>query len=111
MLLLMSVSPLLFEILLINNIAKHITRWGAFLGVFSSCIVPFYGGIYVAKQKTNNVGWSSLVGAILNIIINVLMIRKIGLFAASISTVVSFIIIAIYRTWDLKKYANINVVC
>ena len=79
-----------------------------FLGVAFNCLVSFYGGLYVALQKTKQVGVSSTIGAILNIIINVVLIKKIGLYAASISTAVSFFIILIYRIIELNKYIKIK---
>ena len=37
-----------------------------------------------------------------------LFIRYIGLYAASISTLVSFLVILIYRFFEVKKFININ---
>lgn len=66
------------------------------------------GGLYVAKQQTKQVGYSSLAGAVLNIIINIIMIRRFGLYAASISTVLSFAIITVYRAFDIRKYIEMK---
>lgn len=109
MLLLISISPIAFRILIDSQFDDAFQQMPIlFLGVFFNCIVSFYGGIYVAKQQTKQVGYSSACGAILNAAINILMIRKWGLYAASISTVISFAIIAVYRGWDLKKYVDID---
>lgn len=109
MLLLISISPLLFRILINEQFNEAFAQMPVlFMGVFFNCIVSFYGGIYVAKQQTKQVGISSAVGAILNIIINLSMIHSFGLYAASVSTVVSFAIIAVYRGWDIKKYIDLK---
>ena len=109
MLLLISISPLLFRILINEQFNEAFAQMPVlFMGVFFNCIVSFYGGIYVAKQQTKQVGISSAVGAILNIIINLSMIHNYGLYAASVSTVVSFAIIAVYRGWDIKKYIDLK---
>jgi O-antigen/teichoic acid export membrane protein len=109
MLLLISISPLLFRILINEQFDEAFAQMPVlFMGVFFNCIVSFYGGIYVAKQQTKQVGISSAVGAILNIVINLSMIHNFGLYAASVSTVVSFAIIAVYRGWDIRKYVDLK---
>ena len=57
---------------------------------------------------TKQVASVSIIGAIINIIINVIFIKYIGLYAASISTAVSYFVMMIYRHIDLKKYINIK---
>lgn len=109
MLLLISISPLLFRILINEQFDEAFAQMPVlFMGVFFNCIVSFYGGIYVAKQQTKQVGISSAVGAILNIVINLSMIHNFGLYAASVSTVVSFAIIVVYRGWDIRKYVDLK---
>lgn len=108
MLLLISFSPVLFSILIGESYYSATSQMPIlFLGVFFNCIVSFYGGIYIAKQITKQVGISSFVGAVLNFVINLALINKIGLFAASISTLVSYFAIAAYRAIDLKKCVRI----
>ena len=75
-----------------------------FLGILVSSLTSFYGALYIALEKTKEVGISSFIGAILNIGINVVLISKIGLYAASISTFVSFLIILFYRIKKLDCY-------
>ena len=48
------------------------------------------------------------MGAIINIIINVLLIKRMGLYAASLSTAISYFVMMMYRHYDLKKYINIK---
>lgn len=106
---LIAISPVLFDLLIDNKFdSGRLQMPILFLGVVSSCLVSFYGGLYVALKKTKQVGISSIVGAILNALINIIFIRKIGLYAASISTVVSFIVILMYRIIEMKKYINIE---
>ena len=71
-------------------------------------LVGLLSGIYIAKNDTKAVAKTSIIGAIINIIINVLLINYIGLYAASISTLMSYLIMAIYRYLDVKKYINLR---
>lgn len=78
-----------------------------YVGVFVNSLVSFYGAIYISIAKTKNIGISSVIGALLNIVINVVLIKKIGLYAASISTVVSYLVILYFRIQDLKQYIKL----
>ncbi len=78
------------------------------LGSFFNCIVLVYSAIYVAKKMTKQVALTSLFSAIINIFINLIFIKKMGLYAASISTVIAYISMAIYRHFDLKKFVKIK---
>ncbi len=108
--LLMSLSSILFDLLVksseYNEAYSQVSI--LYVGVFLSSIVSFLGGIYIANQKTKSVGISSIVGALVNIVINVILIEKLGLYAASLSTVISFGIIAVYRLLNLRKTAQIR---
>ena len=75
--------------------------------VFNGAVIV-YSGIYIAKKLTKQVAVTSMMAAILNIVINLILIKFIGLYAAAISTMLSYMIMAIYRHYDLKKYVNIK---
>lgn len=68
----------------------------------------FYGSLFVAFKETKIIGSSTIVGAILNIIINIALIKFIGLYAAVLSTLVSNYIVTIIRKEKLKKYMNLE---
>lgn len=63
---------------------------------------------YIALKRTKPQMWTTLLGAVINVLINVLLIKHIGLWAASISTLVSYMLIALYRHADLKKYFDLK---
>lgn len=71
-------------------------------------IVSLFGSIYVALKKTKEIAKTSIYAAVINIVINLLLIKKIGLFAASLSTLISYAAMSCYRYWDIKKYLNIK---
>ena len=78
------------------------------LGAVFNVVVCLYSAVYIAKKMTKQVATVSILGAIINIIINVVLIKKIGLYAASISTAISYFVMMVYRHIDLKKYVNIK---
>ena len=66
------------------------------------------GGIYVAKKMTKKVAITTVYSAIINIAINLLLIAKMKLYAACISTVIAYLIILVYRYIDVRKIIKIK---
>lgn len=64
--------------------------------------------IYVAKKETKKIAITTLIASFLNLIVNLLFIKKIGIYAAALSTLISFIVLFILRYVDIKKYVNIR---
>lgn len=109
MLLLIAFTPAIFKLLVRGDYGSAIYQVPIlYFGVFFNSFVNYYSGIYIAIKRTKQVGISSAVGAILNLGINLLMVNKYGLFAASVSTAISFMIIALYRAYDLNKVIKIK---
>ena len=79
------------------------------LGTVFNVLICLYSQIYLAKKMSKQVASTTIMGAIINILINVIFIKYIGLFAASISTMISYLVMVIYRHIDLKKYVNIKI--
>lgn len=109
MLLMIAVTPLVFKVLVKGDYGTAILQVPfLYFGVFFNSFVNFYSGIYIALKRTRQVGISSVAGAILNAGINLLLVKQIGLYAASISTAVSFGVIVLYRAYDLNKAVKIQ---
>lgn len=77
------------------------------LATLFQVVVGLYSVIYVALKKSGEIAKTSIYSAIINIVVNVLLIRHIGLYAASISTLAAFASMAVYRYFDIKKYYNV----
>lgn len=74
-----------------------------------SCLGQFMGGIMIAKKDTKQNGATNIVAAISNIVINLVMIRRFGLYAASISTLLSYAILLIFRYRMIQKYVKLSI--
>ena len=105
MALLICATPILFYMLIQGDYAEAYYHMPIlFLGVFYNVIVAFLGGIYVAKKATKSVGITTMISAALCVALNLSLIRLIGIYAASISMVISYVFLALYRMRDIKKY-------
>lgn len=80
----------------------------AIFAVLMNCLVSVYSAIYVAKKMTKQVATTSIISAVINIVVDLALIHFIGLYAAVISTAVAFFAMAVYRHFDLKKYVKIK---
>lgn len=74
------------------------------LSVYFCNIAMFIGGIYIAYKDTKTIGTTTIMAAIINVAVDLLLINSIGLFAASISTLIANIFLCEYRRYRVSKY-------
>ncbi|AWZ44715.1 polysaccharide biosynthesis C-terminal domain-containing protein [Latilactobacillus sakei] len=58
---------------------------------------------------TKQVMVTSVVGAVINVLLNITFVGIIGIWAAALSRAVTFGVLAVYRHFDLKKYINLSI--
>lgn len=78
------------------------------IAVLFQVVVGLYSVIYVALKKSTEIAKTSFLAAIINIGVDLLLINYIGLYAASISTLVAYAAMAIYRYIDVRKYVSVR---
>ena len=102
--------PFIFSFLINETFAEAYNQIPILMiaGIFN-VLVSFIGSIYVAKKVTKEIAKTSIGAAIINIIINFALIKFIGLYAASISTVLAYMVMFIYRLIDCRKYVILKV--
>lgn len=105
-----AVMPFAFNILINEKFAEAYYQIPILiLGSVFNILVSFVGSIYVAKKLTKEIAKTSVISAVINIFVNIVLIKSIGLYAASISTVIAYALMFIYRWIDVKKYVKFNV--
>lgn len=106
---LIGATPILFWLLIRGDYADAYPQMPIlFMGMFFSALSAFLGGIYVAHKRTKNVGITTMLAAACNLIIDFALVKSIGIYAASISTIVSYMLLAIYRMHDVKRFQAIT---
>ena len=101
--------PLIFNILIKNEFRNaYLYIPVLVIAMYFSNISGFYGGIFSAYKNTKIMGYTTIIGAIINILVDVLLINNIGLWAAAISTLVSTIIIYLLRIIKINKYVKLK---
>ena len=107
--LLIGFAPILFNILIKGNYLESYSHMTILLmAALFSGISSFLGGIYIANKKTKEIGITTIMAAFINAIINISLIKYIGIYAASISTLISNVILAIFRMINIQKIQKIS---
>ncbi len=108
--LLIAATPLLFKLLIRGDYDEAYYQMPVlFIGVFFLSMSTFLGGIYVAYKKTKSVGLTTTFAAAINLIVDIVTIKHIGLYAASGSTLIAYMVLFIYRIVDVQKIIKVKV--
>ncbi len=72
------------------------------------CFSTFYGTFFNAVKKNIVLMNSTIVGAIINILLNIILVPRYGIMAASIISLISYIIVTMIRIICVQKYVTIK---
>lgn len=105
-----SVMPFVFPLLVNEKFAlsyNHI--YILMMAMLFRVMVGLYSCIYIAQKKSKSVAYTSITAAIINLSVDLLLIKKIHLYAASISTLVAFAVMFIVRYVDVNKHIKVRI--
>lgn len=74
-----------------------------------NCISSFFGSIYSASKKTINNMLTTIIAAIVNVGINFILIRKIGVIGAAFGTLVAYFVLSAIRLFDARRYIHFRI--
>jgi len=101
--------PFVFELIIGDDYATaYLYIPPLLLGNLYNAMANVIGGVYIAEKNTKSVAKTTILAAIINIIINLFMIKTWGLFAAAISTLLSYVFLTVYRYIDVQKYVKMK---
>lgn len=69
----------------------------------------FVGTIYTSALKTKAIFFTTLIGAVTNTILNLILIPKMAAYGAAIATVFSYVMILIIRVIHSQKYLKMRI--
>lgn len=79
------------------------------LGTIFCSFSSFFGTGYISAKDTKNATITTTIGAIINCIVNLLFIKKIGIWAACCSTLIGYLITWLIRVYQTRKYFIITI--
>lgn len=74
-----------------------------------SALTTFMGSVYLVKKKSMLSFLTSMLGAVLNIILNLALIPVIGAQGAAIATVVSYMSVFVVRTVSAQRHVGFRI--
>ena len=72
-------------------------------------LVGLYSCVYVAQRNAKKIAYTSISAAIINITVDLILINKIQVFAASLSTLIAFLSMFIVRYIDVNKDVHMRI--
>ena len=79
------------------------------VGVVFQSLSTFISTSYSVNKDNKGFLYSGSMGAIVNIVLNFILIPLIGVYGAALATCVSYISVFAYRVIDTKKYIRIHI--
>ena len=76
--------------------------------VFGS-LSGFLGGIFSAAKKSTTFAKTTIVGAVINIVLNIALVEKIGAIGAAITTLISYFVVWASRFYQANKIIKIEI--
>lgn len=78
------------------------------LGLLFLSVAQFYGGIYVGRKMSLELGRTSAIAAVVNLAVDLICVRFIGVYAASISTLCAYGVLLVIRIVDVRRICRID---
>lgn len=79
------------------------------IAIVFGALSGFLGGVFSAAKDSEMFGKSTVIGAIVNIIFNILLVHFVGAIGAAIATTISYVIVWVIRLVHVKKYIKIKI--
>ena len=101
--------PFIFPLLIKEEFAeayKYIPM--LLIAMFFNNISGFYGGIFSAYKSTKIIGITTIISAVINLVVNLALIKFIGIWAAALSTLISTFIVYKLRNIKIKEFVNLQ---
>lgn len=73
------------------------------------CIATYFGTFYNAVKNNKMLMISTLIGAIVNFVLNFSLIPKLGGMGAAIATAISYFLIMIIRMLDVRRFIELDI--
>lgn len=78
------------------------------VAMFFSNLSSFYGGIFGAYKETKVMGYTTMIAAAINLLIDLGLVFKLEVFAACLSTLVADMFVYFFRKYKLKKFFKLK---
>lgn len=106
---LIAFTPITFRLLIRGDYSESYNHMPIlYIAELFTAVSAYLGGIYAAHMKSRQIGVTTTIAAAMNFLINILFVKRIGIYAASLSTLISYLWLAVYRMIDIQKIQRIR---
>lgn len=99
-----AVMPLVFDIFVNKRFSAAYSLIPLYMiAVFFNTVIGMISAIYLVKNETRNVAISTMCAAIINIVVDIVLIRYIDVYAAPISSICGYAVISFWRLFDVNQ--------
>lgn len=107
--LLIAFTPLLYKLLIRGDYAEAYNHMPIlYIAALFATVSSYLGGIYIAHMKSKQIGITTSLAAVTNFLINIIFVKSLGIYAASLSTLLSYLWLSVYRMIDVQKIQKIK---
>lgn len=78
------------------------------MGAFFLAYASYFGVFFNMVKKSTIIAYSSLTAAVINILLNIVLIPQFGGMGAALATLVSYAVIAVYRIVSIRNYMDLR---
>ena len=78
------------------------------MGMIFQTMSATLGGIYIAHMRTRSIGVTTIFAAAINLVIDLLFVKSIGIWAGSISTMTAYLFLCVFRMIDVQKFQKVR---
>ncbi len=79
------------------------------LGSIFQSYATFFGAIYTSAKKNVSVMMTTFLAAGINILLNIVLIKAIGIHGAVIATAIAYLLVFIFRMFDSLRYIRFDI--
>ncbi len=72
------------------------------IAVYIYCLGGIFGAVYLAENRTVDVTISTIIAGIVNFIMDIMLVKRIGIYAAPIASILGYAMMTYYRINHLK---------
>lgn len=72
--------------------------------VMVRAVQNFISAVYQANGHTKQIASTTIIGALINLVINIVLVFFIGAWSVAIALFISYLVLSIYRYFDIRKY-------
>lgn len=80
------------------------------ISVIFGSLSGYFGTLFCTIKQTKIIGFSVLIGAIINIVLSIYLVQLLGVIGVALATIVSYILIWLLRYVTLSKFLSLHLI-